>query len=97
MIDIDGRFRYSNIIKLTHDANNPLTIFPNPATDVITISGLDGKGEIEIWSADGKLLQRENVNAQTQLLNLKKLIDGTYLLRYNNGENIFVHRLLIQH
>jgi hypothetical protein len=97
MIDIDGRFRYSNIIKLTHDSNNPLTIFPNPATDVITISGLDGKGEIEIWSADGKLLQRENVNAQTQLLNLKKLIDGTYLLRYNNGENIFVHRLLIQH
>jgi hypothetical protein len=97
IVDIDGRFKYSNIIKLSLDADTPLTIFPNPATDVITISGLAGHGEITIAGLDGKEFLRQHNPRQSLVLNISKMPDGIYILQYTGSEKIKAQKLIIHH
>jgi hypothetical protein len=97
MIDIGGRFKYSNIIKLTLTTDSPLTIFPNPANDLITISGMAGNGEITITGMDGMLMLRQTVNGQSQTLDISRLAGGIYILQYENGGNTINQKLIIHH
>ena len=72
-IDIDGRFTYSNIIKLNKQANAALTVYPNPVSDVLTINGLKQNGIVFLFNAEGKLLQQQTVTAQTMIIDMSKM------------------------
>ncbi len=58
MVDIDGKTTYSSIIKIVFSGKSELQVFPNPAKNVITLSGLENKGTIKIIAADGKLVKQ---------------------------------------
>jgi hypothetical protein len=81
-IDNDGRFTYSNIIRLSNQAAAVVSIFPNPVKDVVTIGGLKQEGTICLFDATGKLLQQQNVKAQTITLDMTGYAKGMYLLQY---------------
>jgi len=38
MIDKDGKFSYSKVISLTSIATHPISVYPNPAANTITIN-----------------------------------------------------------
>jgi Secretion system C-terminal sorting domain len=83
IIDKNGGYKYSNIIRISSQSTNqPVIIFPNPVKDVITISGLKQTGTIKIISADGKMMQQQIVTAQTITLDLSNYAKGIYLLQY---------------
>lgn len=88
-IDTDGRFTYSNIIKLSKLAGAALTVYPNPVNDVLTISGLNQNGIVILYSAEGKLLHQQTVSAQTMTMDMSKYAKGIYWLQYQyNGETV---------
>ncbi|MEO6870414.1 MAG: T9SS type A sorting domain-containing protein, partial [Ginsengibacter sp.] len=84
MIDIDGKITYSSIIKIVFARKNELQVFPNPAKNSITLSGLQNKGIIKIMAADGKLIKQLSAKAGSMLIDLSTLAKGVYLLQYNN-------------
>lgn len=92
MVDLDGKFTYSKIV--TIDANDncnatiPLSVKPNPASDVITINGLV-KGSILslINSAGLKLLTTQAIGS-SQLINIKQYPNGVYMLRVETANGI---------
>ena len=60
-----------------------ITLFPNPSTDFIYLSGIKEKVEYNIFSSDGKILLsgslRQNKNIDVRILN-----SGIYILQLDN-------------
>ncbi|MEO6870415.1 MAG: choice-of-anchor tandem repeat GloVer-containing protein, partial [Ginsengibacter sp.] len=80
MVDIDGKITYSPIIKIVFAGKNELQVFPNPAKNSITLSGLQNKGIIKIMAADGKVVKQLSAKAGSMLVDISTLAKGLYLL-----------------
>lgn len=94
MIDIDGAFVYSNIVRLESSSSNRFTVFPNPAINSITVGGLHSKGLIEISDIQGRVLKKINVSAQTQTINIDDFAKGMYVLRYSFDNNTICEKIV---
>lgn len=84
-IDIDGRFGYSSIIKLSNDANKAISIYPNPVKDVVSISGATVGSKAYLVDAMGKVLQQIIISQTSFTLDMSKYNSGVYLLKTDNG------------
>ena len=84
MVDIDSKTTYSSIIKILFTDKIELQVFPNPAKNTITVSGLENKGTIKIISVDGKVVKQLSAKAGSMLLDISTLTKGIYILQYNN-------------
>ncbi|MEO7049863.1 MAG: choice-of-anchor tandem repeat GloVer-containing protein, partial [Ferruginibacter sp.] len=88
MVDNDGKTTYSSIIKIVFADKNELQVFPNPAKNIITLSGLQSKGTIKIIAADGKMVKQMPVIGRSLLLNISTLANGLYIIEYKNEKEI---------
>lgn len=68
-----------------------VSIFPNPTTDKVTIQ-CAGMTLIEVWSAEGRLVNRIKVDGDSYQLD--GLESGVYTLRIMMGDETFVHRIV---
>ncbi len=97
-VDKDGRFSYSNVLRLNNTValTLDLTVFPNPAKDIVTISGLTGKGQIRLLDTKGMLLQQITTGAQTISLtmNISKYPHGIYVLQFVTDKQTISQKLL---
>lgn len=78
MIDIDGRYEYSDILYIENNTENILKVFPNPATDVIYFSGKNIE-EVLITNAMGQ--SSKYLISDAQSLDISDLSAGFYLLQ----------------
>jgi hypothetical protein len=64
-----------------------LQVYPNPAIDVISISGLQAKDEIRIVDMRGNTVvrQQNTASANAVTINVSALPKGTYVVEVNNG------------
>ncbi|MBL7732036.1 MAG: T9SS type A sorting domain-containing protein [Chitinophagaceae bacterium] len=97
MIDLDGRFSYSNTIMLRKDGvkNSGLFISPNPvdATGTATVrfaASRNGIADIAVTDMAGRIVLRQqsavyNGTNSIGIQNLQRLQPGTYLLQVANG------------
>jgi CSLREA domain-containing protein len=90
MVDLDGRFTYSNIVlanrSLTADA---IVLFPNPASNELGLQ-LSGSGllTVSILSADGRKLDKKEFQLSGSLstvLDISMLPKGVYILVAENA------------
>ena len=63
---------------------NTISIYPNPFSSELKISGLDG--QLEIYNALGQLLWKQAVTAN-ETLNTSEFAKGIYVLKLYNAEN----------
>ena len=88
MVDKDGTKSYSPTQLVVLSGNDFISIYPNPAHDVVTIDGKDMR-TISIIDNTGRLLMNKNVvNSNKEVLRIHQLAKGVYLLKvvYENGE-----------
>jgi Concanavalin A-like lectin/glucanases superfamily/Secretion system C-terminal sorting domain len=95
-MDADTRFTYSNIIKLSKQASTAVTVYPNPVSDVLTISGLKQNGTITLFNQEGKLLQQQTISAQTMTMDMSQYARGMYLLQYKTAEEVVNQKIIKQ-
>lgn len=93
-IDLDGRFTYSNILRLSKQAGTTLIVYPNPVVDVLTINGLKQSGTIHIYNAEGKLLQQQIVSAQTMTISMGSYAKGIYLFQYKTADEVLNQKVI---
>ncbi len=96
MIDTDGRFTYSNVLRLSNNTKAQLTVFPNPATGMITLNGITREGYISIINADGKKVLIQKVKNQSEKVNISALEKGIYIFKYFNAEQVFEQKIIKQ-
>ena len=82
--DMDNRNSYSAIrtLKFTK-TDEPFTIIGNPVTnDVLTVQ-VNASINLVLYTADGKLLWQQQVNAGTKTIDVSRYAKGTYFLKTN--------------
>src|SRR5690554_6464103 len=78
-------------------AATKFTIFPNPVTDVVTITNSENIGveQIEIFDISGKKVQLQNFNNENEVqLNLGDFASGTYLLHIKTNAGTAVEKVV---
>lgn len=97
MVDLDATFSYSRIINMKIENAFSLTLFPNPASDRLTITASNGSAiqKVQIYSLIGKLVQ-EVTAPQNGELNVQSYAAGTYMLRILSADgSVEVRRIAI--
>ena len=67
---------------------NEVKVFPNPTIDVVQIQFTTNQKNtlVELYSLEGKLLEKQSVNSQKVEMNMSTYPAGTYFLRINNSD-----------
>ncbi len=75
-------------------AANNVVLVPNPATQIVTINGIDKISYVEIMDGKGKLVIRQSVSNNNQF-NVENLASGIYFVRILNPEKPIVKKLVV--
>lgn len=88
-VDIDA-------VGLTDVEQLPLAIAPNPAENVITLSGFgEGVYKMDILDMSSRIVMSANVNNSMQI-NLSQLESGCYLVRISGNEGVYTSKLIVK-
>lgn len=79
-LDNDGKITYSKVVLLQSGSQPALTIYPNPVKDKLYINGLNNYRSLQLTDANGKIIQKQNVVAGMQFINVNHLAPGMYAL-----------------
>jgi len=87
MTDADGHYTYSTIVTLTNNGNSTVSIYPNPASDVVYINAGNDLlySQAGLYDANGRLLQTILITTIPQAINVQPLTKGLYVLKFANG------------
>lgn len=82
-IDLDGTAAYSEIRAVTLGPNGPISVFPNPASDLVRIAGFDPDAgtTVQLFTATGARVPLPDEVLNEGLLNVSKLPRGAYFVR----------------
>jgi hypothetical protein len=84
MVDNDGTFLYSNIIKIQTGVVNTFSILGNPVKDNLNLTGLKVGANLAVYDNAGKMLLQKNIQDQSLLMDISFLPSGVYYLKYLN-------------
>ena len=89
MVDIDGSFKYSNVVAIKGTgAASDFTVFPNPVSKgsnaVVKIADITDATTLSVIDYTGKLIKQLPTNTST--INISNLQPGSYLIRINNSK-----------
>lgn len=73
---------------------NKVVVYPNPASDYLIISGLDGASKVEIFTITGQMIQSQDFENETRL-NLD-LNAGIYMVKIINGVQTITKKIIIK-
>lgn len=92
------QYLYWNSNVSVNDVSNlDLTIYPNPATDIINIrSESTFKGKLEVHSMSGQLLKSMVLDSNESQVQVDDLQKGTYLLSFTQNHLIYKKIIIIQ-
>ena len=71
-------------------------LMPNPASETVTVASSFRIAEVELFSLDGRSLQRSKVDAISTTLNLDALAAGTYIVRIATNGGTAYKKLIVK-
>ena len=80
---------------LLPNTNQNISIFPNPTSDFITISGINNIAQTFIYNAEGKLLMSTKINSDNNKIDLSGLTKGVYTLKVISNKNSFTEKIIL--
>ena len=94
--DIDGHFKYSNILKVSLGGKLQFEVFPNPAKDAITINGIKANEVVKLVNSEGKELVQKVSTGQSITMDVSKYPTGVYIVLYFDGEKMQQQKIVKQ-
>ncbi|PWJ56902.1 putative secreted protein (Por secretion system target) [Dyadobacter jejuensis] len=95
-VDFDDSYAYSRVSSVEIQSALEVKVFPNPANDRVSISGLYGDEQIVISNAAGQKLKTLQVDNDEMTLDLRSLGEGIYVLQVRSQNHIhFAKKILI--
>jgi len=91
--DIDGRFTYSAIILVKLTDKTEISLYPNPASDIINISGWKNIAQMQLYDISGKKLNEWK--AAQPSIRIDNLANGTYVLKAKLKSGDMIEQKLI--
>ena len=72
------------------------TLYPNPASSVVTIDGVEGKAEVTVTDMAGRTLGKFEMQNAKYEYDISHLSVGTYFLRIASGDDVVVRKLIVK-
>jgi alpha-tubulin suppressor-like RCC1 family protein len=96
MVEKDGKVNYSDIRLLNFGSQFVIALYPNPAKDKATITGVEAGMQIRLADAVGKMLQVQTATGTTESLLLSGFAKGLYSVQVYgaNGQLLDTKRLV---
>ncbi len=92
MVDIDGKYKYSNIARINNNAAGiKLAVFPNPATEFITVVS-SKKQEVIITNTTGQTIKHLLLINGSQAINIGSYVPGVYFVKSDEGVIKFIKK-----
>lgn len=76
----NGSIKYSDVVKVNIKNGSTINIFPNPASDVLSISGLEAKATVRIFDSKGQLIMKLQNNNSVIQADIQPLAKGAYYI-----------------
>ena len=97
----EGESEPSNIACVLGDNINEqrvdlISVYPNPATDLINIKSSSLIGSIIIYNQTGQIVATEKANDKHSQLNLSQYNPGIYLLRIETEKGVVSKRIIVE-
>ncbi|MNK39517.1 hypothetical protein D3C87_581280 [compost metagenome] len=96
-VDKDGKIVNlgERIVKLSF-GSDILTTYPNPTKDILFLELHETKAAnfVQLMDLQGKVLQTHTTNAKTLRIDIQKLPKGVYLVKYTNGEEVQIKKIV---
>lgn len=95
MIDRDGKFTYSFIVKIDGSKRYNISIAPNPVKNYFTITGAESFTRLSIIDAAGRIVRqmKKNISGRYETAGLAK---GVYLVRLMNDQEFTTLTIVIE-
>ena len=80
----DEKYEYTDILSVNYElgiTNYGLKIFPNPASNFITIDGIEEGEIVQVFNVNGQLVKTFYQNVSTQQTDVSDLPSGTYFVK----------------
>jgi hypothetical protein len=95
MVDKDNAMRYSDVRILNFDGTSKILVYPNPAKDNITITGVDVGMQLALVSVDGRIINTRLVKSNTEQISIQSLATGIYYVQVSkNGVPVNTAKLV---
>jgi hypothetical protein len=65
-----------------------IAVYPNPAADFVTISGLQVNETIHLFDLNGRLWITQKTTSESETISVGQLPAGIYVIRMGNGETV---------
>ncbi len=93
-VDFDGKFTYSDIVKVSNDNQLDVVVGPNPFSNEIKVTSNQNIYAIEVIDMTGKVCFSSNPNSLNYSFKLDNMNNGVYFIRVNNGEQTISKRII---
>lgn len=80
-------------------ASEQFELFPNPASDVVTLNLADAENEaltLRIYSVEGELVRTESLQQNNKKLDVGQFKEGIYIIELESGTVLLKQKLIIQ-
>lgn len=85
---------WSATLSTQNPIENRVAVYPNPASDYLIVSGLEGTSKVEIYTVTGQLVQSESFENETRIK--LDLNTGMYLVKVTNGAQTSTKKIIVK-
>lgn len=87
MMDADGNYKFSEIVKVDFGYNLKVKMFPNPATNFVDLKNTMGFNRLTITNINGQAVISEPVSGNETRIDISRLNKGVYIVQLSgNGK-----------
>ncbi len=79
-----------------NEADNELIVYPNPATDIVTINVPSGTEKLTIFNVTGQVVNTYNNPQKVEEINVSNFETGVYFVQIQNGDAILTKKLIVK-
>lgn len=96
IISLSGQVKYSEIVSEKKTGKTEISLYPNPAANSITLSGLVNASVYKIINAAGQLVVQQKTTANSVNIDVSNLKGGFYFIEILSNDNTSVKQSFIK-
>lgn len=89
----------SNSVRLNEEAFQSFSIYPNPAKNFLQVETPQGEklgSTIQVFEPSGRLVLKEKITSQEQMINITNLKPGSYIMKLKHNQHTYLSQHFIK-